>query len=204
MIQGYHTVVGKRGASLSGGQKQRSVVARNIISNTKVLLLDEASSALDPNAEKIVQQALNKVPKGRTMIIIAHRPSTIRDADNIIVMSKGKTIEQGTHDQVIDFNGAYARFVKAQDLGHASAAEDGEVEDNKAVDDLDGVVTRVSTTAGNAVAAAANDGYVDYSLSGVFSVVKEQRVLWTFMIIAVITCAAAGKSTYSNTWLWAR
>ena len=76
-------------------------------------MLDEATSALDPNAEKIVQKALNNVAKGRTMLIIAHRLSTVRDADNIIVMAKGETIEQGTHSDLIDGGGAYSRLGKS-------------------------------------------------------------------------------------------
>ncbi|KAL5614210.1 hypothetical protein BROUX41_000049 [Berkeleyomyces rouxiae] len=114
--QGYNTVLGEKGATLSGGQKQRIVIARSIISNPAILLLDEATSALDPDAEKTVQLALNNVAKDRTMVVIAHRLSTIKDADNIVVMSKGQIVEQGTHQELMDAQGAYYCLVKAQDL----------------------------------------------------------------------------------------
>jgi ATP-binding cassette subfamily B (MDR/TAP) protein 1 len=95
--------------NLSGGQKQRLAIARSIVSEPTVLLLDEATSALDPNAEKIVQQALNRVSRDRTTIIIAHKLSTIRDADNIAVIADGVVIEQGTHNVLLDRDGAYGK-----------------------------------------------------------------------------------------------
>ncbi|GKT51747.1 leptomycin B resistance protein pmd1 [Colletotrichum spaethianum] len=113
---GYNTPIGERGGLLSGGQKQRIAIARSVISEPKILLLDEATSALDPHAEGIVQQALDSVSKDRTTIVIAHKLATIRNADNIVVMSKGKIIEQGKHDDLVALNGAYAKLVKAQDL----------------------------------------------------------------------------------------
>lgn len=127
IIQGYHTKIGERGAMLSGGQKQRIAIARSIISNPTVLLLDEATSALDPRAEKIVQRALDNVAVGRTMVVIAHRLSTVRNASNIVVLSGGSVVEQGTHEQLLDAGGAYANLVKAQDLGQQE--DEGEASD---------------------------------------------------------------------------
>jgi ATP-binding cassette subfamily B (MDR/TAP) protein 1 len=124
---GYDTDIGQRGSLLSGGQKQRVAIARAIASQPKVLLLDEATSALDPHAEGIVQQALDRASEGRTTIVIAHKLATIRKADNIVVMSKGRIIEQGTHSGLIAQEGTYARFVKIQDLtvsAKAKAAEE--------------------------------------------------------------------------------
>ncbi|KAF4982685.1 hypothetical protein FZEAL_1747 [Fusarium zealandicum] len=160
---GYDTCIGERGASLSGGQKQRVVIARSIISNPKVLMLDEATSALDPNAEKIVQQALNNVAKGRTMIVIAHRLSTIQDADNIIVMAKGDTIEQGTHEELIEQGGTYSRLVLLQDLGQGNTTTDADEETDKdeRVAGLDPVLSRASAHATADI--ARNDG-VNYGL----------------------------------------
>ncbi|KAM7203059.1 P-loop containing nucleoside triphosphate hydrolase protein [Rhypophila sp. PSN 637] len=106
-------------------QKQRIAIARSVVSEPKVLLLDEATSALDPHAEGIVQQALDKASEGRTTIVIAHKLATIRKADNIVVMSKGKIVEQGSHEGLISQDGVYARLVQIQDLGLKSTAGAG-------------------------------------------------------------------------------
>lgn len=113
---GYHARVGERGGLLSGGQKQRIAIARSVISEPRILLLDEATSALDPHAEGVVQRALDSVSRDRTTIVIAHKLSTIRNADNIVVMSHGKISEQGTHAELLERHGIYSRLVKAQDL----------------------------------------------------------------------------------------
>ncbi|KFA47530.1 hypothetical protein S40293_02105 [Stachybotrys chartarum IBT 40293] len=192
--QGYETRIGERGASLSGGQKQRIVIARSIISNPRVLLLDEATSALDPNAEKIVQRALNNVAKGRTMIVIAHRLSTIREADNIIVMSKGQTIEQGSHSQLVELNGAYARLVKAQDLGHHSISANGEMDDKDvAEEDLDIAPTNASVAHNSPIAVEKETEHG--LLYGLYLIFKEQRSMWVQLAIVLVGCVAAG-ATY--------
>ncbi|KAJ8098232.1 P-loop containing nucleoside triphosphate hydrolase protein [Lipomyces tetrasporus] len=113
---GWDTQVGERGFLMSGGQKQRIAIARAIVSNPKILLLDEATSALDTKSEGIVQKALDAGSKGRTTIVIAHRLSTIKDADMIVVMSKGKILETGNHSQLIAKQGEYYELVKAQQI----------------------------------------------------------------------------------------
>ncbi|KAM0210000.1 hypothetical protein ACHAQI_006112 [Fusarium lateritium] len=112
----YDTWIGERGGLLSGGQKQRIAIARSIISDPSILLLDEATSALDPHSEGIVQKALGSASKNRTTLVIAHKLATIRDADNIVVMSKGKIVEQGKHNDLVALGGTYAKLVQAQDL----------------------------------------------------------------------------------------
>ncbi|OJD15191.1 hypothetical protein AJ78_04522 [Emergomyces pasteurianus Ep9510] len=112
--EGYETHVGERGFLLSGGQKQRIAIARAVVSDPKILLLDEATSALDTKSEGVVQAALDAAAVGRTTIVIAHRLSTIKNAHNIVVLVGGHIVEQGTHDELVDRNGAYLRLVEAQ------------------------------------------------------------------------------------------
>lgn len=114
--EGLDTEIGDGGGKLSGGQKQRLCIARAVLRNPPLLILDEATSALDTNSEKLVQEALNNVLKNRTSIVIAHRLSTIKSADQIIVLASGAIIEQGTHDELMDKNSAYAELVRMQNV----------------------------------------------------------------------------------------
>ncbi|KAI2736456.1 hypothetical protein DTO013E5_8715 [Penicillium roqueforti] len=111
---GFDTDVGERGSLLSGGQKQRVAIARAIISNPKVLLLDEATSALDAQAERLVQAALDVAAEGRTTITISHRLSTITEAENIVVMSHGRVVEPGTHNDLLEKRSMYYELVEKQ------------------------------------------------------------------------------------------
>ncbi|KAK0577167.1 hypothetical protein LWI29_028872 [Acer saccharum] len=124
MPEGYQTDVGDRGVQLSGGQKQRVAIARAILKNPSILLLDEATSALDTASEKLVQEALDKLMQGRTTIMVAHRLSTIRDADKIAVLQYGKVAEIGSHDQLIrKDNSIYKQLVKLQQEKNTQALE---------------------------------------------------------------------------------
>ena len=123
MPKGYDTVVGERGDTLSGGQRQRIGIARAVIRDNPILILDEPTAALDTESERLVMEGLERLMKGRTVITIAHRLSTIRDADNIIVLADGVVAEQGTHDELIARNGIYADLYHVQfgDAGTAPA-----------------------------------------------------------------------------------
>ena len=106
--EGYDTVVGSRGHRFSGGEKQRIAIARTLLRNPRVLVLDEATSALDTETERAVQQAFDSLAEGRTTITIAHRLSTVRHADQIVVLDHGRVVERGTHEQLLDEEGRYA------------------------------------------------------------------------------------------------
>ncbi|XP_024130602.1 ATP-binding cassette sub-family B member 9 [Oryzias melastigma] len=121
--KGYDTSVGEKGTQLSGGQKQRVAIARALIRNPTVLILDEATSALDAESEHMVQQALNNIMQDHTVLVIAHRLSTVEKADNIIVIDRGRVVEQGSHSHLMASSGLYSKLVQRQVLGIETGAE---------------------------------------------------------------------------------
>ena len=112
---GYQTVIGERGMTLSGGERQRISIARAFLKNAPILFLDEATSSIDSQSESIVQESIQRLIKGKTTVVVAHRLATIRHADQILVIEGGKVMEQGTHEELLNKNGIYTTFIKAQE-----------------------------------------------------------------------------------------
>ena len=114
LTEGYDTIVGERGATLSGGQRQRIAIARALVANPRILIFDEATSALDYESERIIQQNMKEIAKGRTVLVIAHRLSTVRATDRIVTLERGRLVEDGTHDSLIKTGGRYALLHRLQ------------------------------------------------------------------------------------------
>lgn len=120
MPDGYDTVIGEGGGTLSGGEKQRISIARAMLKGAPIIILDEATASIDPENEHLIQSAISELTKGKTIITIAHRPATIRNADQILVVEDGRIAECGTHDELIAADGLYRRFVKIREKAENS------------------------------------------------------------------------------------
>ena len=112
---GYNTVIGEGGSTLSGGEKQRISIARAILKNASIVILDEATASIDPENEHLIQQAISELTVGKTVIVIAHRLATIEHADQILVVDAGQIVQQGTHTELIQQNGLYRRFIDTRE-----------------------------------------------------------------------------------------
>lgn len=202
---GYATQLGERATDLSGGQKQRLAIARSIVSEPKVLLLDEATSALDPNAEKIVQQALDRVSKNRTTIVVAHKLSTIRNANNIAVLADGVVVEQGTHDELLVRDGAYSRLVRAQDLGNARTEGIESPEEKKGATSIDLVRTQTQSSGIDHTATEGSNDTIHYNLIHcIWTIVREQKNLYWWFLVLGITIIAGGLTYPAQAILFSR
>ncbi|MFT7267607.1 MAG: subfamily B ATP-binding cassette protein MsbA, partial [Porticoccus sp.] len=126
--QGFDTIIGDQGVKLSGGQRQRLAIARAILKDAPILILDEATSALDSQTERYIQEALEGIMLGRTTFVIAHRLTTIENADRILTMSKGKIVEQGKHAELLELNGHYAKLHNKITIEQKSPPGDGKLQ----------------------------------------------------------------------------
>ena len=113
--EGYQTVIGEGGSTLSGGEKQRVSIARAILKNANIVILDEATASIDPENEHLIQQAISELTIGKTVIVIAHRLATIEHADQILVVDDGRIVQKGTHNQLIRQEGIYKRFINIRE-----------------------------------------------------------------------------------------
>ncbi|XP_068902279.1 ATP-dependent translocase ABCB1-like [Tenebrio molitor] len=191
--RGYNTLIGERGAQISGGQKQRIAIARALIREPKILLLDEATSALDTTSEAEVQAALDAISGECTTIIVAHRLSTIRNADRIVVVSEGKVIEEGNHAQLMAEKGAYHSLVVSQGL---SETEDAFTEGKKVLNGVNNVA-KVSETAVIESTSQENlDKDVQESTGGssIISILKVNRPEWFYILVGCITSVITGSA----------
>jgi ATP-binding cassette subfamily B protein len=123
---GYDTIVGERGVTLSGGQRQRVAIARALLMNPRILILDDSTSSVDTQTEKFIQSALDMLMEGRTTFVIAHRLSTVRRADMILVMDQGQIVERGTHEELLTRGGLYKEIHDLQLVDHARFSEEME------------------------------------------------------------------------------
>lgn len=186
---------------MSGGQRQRLAIARSIIKRPKILILDEATSAIDVRGERLVQAALDKVSVSRTTITIAHRLSTIKKADKIIVMRKGKVIEEGTHESLLaNEDGAYWALVNAQKLsmGDEFAAESDLVENT--AEQLEKALSHV-----NAPLSEEEAKYVPKSFFTSFGLfMVEQKEYWPWYLLMAIGCCGAAAGNPLQAYLFAQ
>ncbi|OLN88148.1 Leptomycin B resistance protein pmd1-like protein 1 [Colletotrichum chlorophyti] len=202
---GYDTQVGDSGAKLSGGQRQRIAIARSIVRKPKIVILDEATSAIDVRGERIVQAALDKVSQNRTTITIAHRLSTIKRADRIVVMKKGKIVEQGTHESLLeDDDGVYYGLVHAQKLSLGDQIDD--VDGGNKEEDMGTILDREKSAALSEVditrhkTEPANRNL----FQSFFRLLYEQRSRWLLCILTVVFAACAAVGTPMQAWLFAK
>ncbi|OGE51066.1 hypothetical protein PENARI_c014G05213 [Penicillium arizonense] len=199
---GYDTIVGENGTKLSGGQRQRLAIARSIVKEPTILVLDEATSAIDVRGEKIVQAALDRVSENRTTIVIAHRLSTVRRADRILVLRDGVNVEEGTHEELLDMeNGLYRGLVNAQKLESATEEEAGPIEITEVLkEELDNSTPVISEQPRyEHKEKVTQRGF--FRSTGVF--IYEARTHWLLCLTALLGVLGAASAFPLQSWLFA-
>ncbi|OQE14659.1 hypothetical protein PENFLA_c036G03885 [Penicillium flavigenum] len=200
--KGYETLVGENGTKLSGGQKQRLAIARSIIKEPTILVLDEATSAIDVRGEKIVQAALDRVSRNRTTIVIAHRLSTVRRADRIIVLRGGLNIEEGTHDELLAVeDGLYRGLVNAQRLEIAADDQNDTVETTEALKEgLEHYATATAEDSQEEAKKTKKRGF----FTSVGLLMYESRAHGPFFLLALLGILGAASAYPLQSWLFAK
>ncbi|KAL2385253.1 hypothetical protein RJZ90_001429, partial [Blastomyces dermatitidis] len=205
---GYDTMVGENGLKLSGGQRQRLAIARSIIKRPPILILDEATSSIDVRGERIVQEALDRVSKNRTTITIAHRLSTIKKADKIIVLKGGESIEQGTHEKLLEFKGLYHSLVENQrlEMGDHDTDVQGDAHPKSQVEDIQTLLQEASRV--DTVGEPDQEPEPTYKARSLFNSVGlflwEQRKLWYLDVAIVIGAAGCGSAFAIQSYIFAQ
>ncbi|OCL14368.1 ABC transporter-like protein [Glonium stellatum] len=202
---GYDTRVGDAGIKLSGGQRQRLAIARSIIKKPKILILDEATSAIDVRSEQIVQAALDKVSQNRTTIMIAHRLSTIKKADNIVVLKKGKVVQQGTHESLLtEEDGAYWALANAQQLSmNDELSKESELITRCSIDTM--LRGEGSVMDGDEITKPEKFAYKPKGFLRSFGLfLWEQRPRWQWYILMGLGAVGAGASSPLQAYLFAK
>ncbi|KAM0431462.1 hypothetical protein ACHAPT_005439 [Fusarium lateritium] len=207
---GYDTKVGDGGAKMSGGQKQRLAIARSIIKKPQIIILDEATSAIDAKSEKIVQAALDRITQNRTSITIAHRLSTIKRADHIIVLQKGRSVEEGTHASLMEMSGVYSALVQAQSLRFGDKPESEPEGETLLVSDAEAEKIPHEDHVHRVVSAAEEESQADQpakprGLAGSFGrLLLEQREQWPLYTGIILSAMAVAAGTPLQAWLFAK
>ncbi|KAF1811024.1 P-loop containing nucleoside triphosphate hydrolase protein [Eremomyces bilateralis CBS 781.70] len=211
---GYDTIVGDQGMMMSGGQRQRIAIARSIIKRPPILILDEATSAIDVRSERIVQRALDRVSQNRTTIVIAHRLSTIKRADKIVVVRSGKVVEQGTHEELLQFTeGIYHNLVRAQQLAIEDDVPGSDLKEVEAFTGEDLELRRSKSKAESAIRGGAAEeidleGEAKYTKQGITKtfgrLLWEQRSHWVLYLFTIVGALGGGAVYPLQAWLFAQ